>query len=240
MWPTCAASTDLDACTKIPECIWSDGKELIPDHEFCAPMEITDDVTLIEKCIKANVAADCNYGCQWRKPTTTPTTPTTGPTDPTTGPTDPTGPYTPNVPAGEIQLFTKEFCHPSEIDVGKFEKEFSECLPKSATECTGSCAWSSGKSLIPDKDYCFPAVMTDDIQSIAACVQSPTDATCVTPCKWRRGKQAPTDIPTDVPTNDIVDLTGPMFSKKFCHPVMSQDVKITDESAKMCLTQTDA
>jgi hypothetical protein len=66
MWATCVPGIDVTICALIQDCIWSDGKELIPDHEYCAPMDLTDDVALIEKCIKADVAADCNYGCQWR------------------------------------------------------------------------------------------------------------------------------------------------------------------------------
>jgi hypothetical protein len=146
----------------------------------------------------------------------------------------------PSTPSGETPLFTKEFCHPVKVDKATAEGDFAACLPQVATECTGNCVWSNGKALIPDQDFCAPAYMTDDVQTIAACVDSDTDATCVAPCKWRRGKQAPTDLPTDVPTNDIVDLTGPMFSKKFCHPVMDRNVKITDESAQVCLSQTDA
>ena len=72
MWKTCLENTgSLDSCTKIPECIWSDGKELIPDHDFCAPTDVdkTQIDTLIqsvEKCVLVDTATGCNDGCQWR------------------------------------------------------------------------------------------------------------------------------------------------------------------------------
>jgi hypothetical protein len=34
-------------------CVWSKGEDLIPDHDFCAPMEITTDAQLVQSCISA-------------------------------------------------------------------------------------------------------------------------------------------------------------------------------------------
>jgi hypothetical protein len=170
-----------------------------------------------------------NGQCEW---TTVPIA--VDPTNP--GTVDPTKPTTPSIPAGETPLFTKEFCHPVKVDKATAEGDFAACLPKSATECTGTCVWSNGKALIPDRDFCAPAFMTDDVQTIASCVDSDTDATCVTPCKWRRGKQAPTDIPSaDAVNSDVTaaDLEGPLFSKRFCHPV---SIESWEKNAQACLS----
>jgi len=176
-------------------------------------MDLTDDVTLIEKCVSAQLPADCNYGCQWRKGsgnTTLPTTPVvvqptgfcksitavvTGMdscvlnTDSATCVTpcqwtdnaavpvvDPVNPPTtdPVVPAptGPTPLFTKEFCHPREIDEGKVEQEFAECLQRTSATCDGSCVWGNGEALIPDHDFCAPEMLTDDVKIIESCVNN--------------------------------------------------------------------
>jgi hypothetical protein len=71
------------------------------------------------------------------------------------------------VPSGETPLFTKEFCHPAEINPTAVE-DFAKCLIMSP--CGGYCVLSNGKALIPDKDFCAPAMMTDDVQTIASCI----------------------------------------------------------------------
>ena len=79
-WSICIEQKDAASCSLKPGCIYSDGKELIPDHDFCAPMDLTSDVALIQTCVAADVAAACNAGCQWRHGkdnTTVPTTPVT-------------------------------------------------------------------------------------------------------------------------------------------------------------------
>jgi len=34
-------------CAIAAGCNWSNGKELIPDQDFCAPLDLTTDVTII-------------------------------------------------------------------------------------------------------------------------------------------------------------------------------------------------
>jgi hypothetical protein len=50
-------------------CVFSNGAELIPDHPFCAPRVMVDDVKAIEFCTNAdeNSCKDTTKGCEWRK-----------------------------------------------------------------------------------------------------------------------------------------------------------------------------
>jgi hypothetical protein len=66
-------------------------------------------------------------------------------------------------PSKDVPLFTKEFCHPREIDVGKAEREFGECLAtntKDTCGVTNSCVWGNGIALIPKEDFCAPEMLT--------------------------------------------------------------------------------
>jgi hypothetical protein len=132
-------------------------------------------------------------------PATNATDPATNATDPATNVTDPAANATdPTTPSGPTPLFTKEFCHPVKInDAASVEADFAQCITKaSATECnSATCRWSNGTDLIPESDFCAPAVLTDDVQTIAGCISQQTDTACNGQCKWRRGKQAATDIP---------------------------------------------
>jgi hypothetical protein len=49
-------------------CLFTNGVELIPDHEYCAPKNITQNVTAIVDCQKAD-KDQCgrSYLCAWRK-----------------------------------------------------------------------------------------------------------------------------------------------------------------------------
>jgi hypothetical protein len=44
-------SKDTAALCTDAKCLWSDGTDLIPDHDFCAPADLTDDVKSIQSCI---------------------------------------------------------------------------------------------------------------------------------------------------------------------------------------------
>jgi len=95
MWSACLAAdvgtcaTTMVSSTGIPSCVYSNGKDLIPDHDFCAPMDLTNDVQLIQTCVKADSATTCGTGCQWRH----------GKNADSTKP-EPT------------PLFSEDFCHP--------------------------------------------------------------------------------------------------------------------------------
>jgi hypothetical protein len=192
MWDLCIASNDAADCSIATGCIWSDGKELIPDQEFCAPMDLTNDVKLIQKCVSSDSATTCDEGCQWRK----------GKND-DTKPTEPTGP---------APLFSQDFCHPAKVSKDTTDAEWTLCVEKTvATECsiTAGCNWSEGKELIPDQDFCAPMDLTTDIQLIKKCVATEDATACRDGCAWRHG------------TNDVTKPTTPgtpLFTSDFCHP----------------------
>jgi hypothetical protein len=107
-------------------------------------MDLTTDVELIQRCVAAEVVADCNQGCQWRKGR-----------DSTT-PTKPTGP----------PLFSEEFCHPVKVSKDTTSEVFESCLKSdTAALCSlaAGCNWSDGKELIPTEDFCAPMDLTKDV-----------------------------------------------------------------------------
>jgi hypothetical protein len=48
-------------------CKWSDGTELIPKNDFCAPADLTDDFKQIVKCVNALGETTCAPPCKWRR-----------------------------------------------------------------------------------------------------------------------------------------------------------------------------
>jgi len=69
-------------------------------------------------------------------------------------------------------LFTEEFCHPIKVSgTDTTEAQWTLCLKKSATDCpTAECAFNNGVEMIPDHDFCAPAMMTDDLAIIQSCI----------------------------------------------------------------------
>jgi len=59
MWTTCVANDDAADCSIATGCGWSEGKDLIPDHDFCAPIELTKDVAIIHGCVTSDSATTC-------------------------------------------------------------------------------------------------------------------------------------------------------------------------------------
>jgi hypothetical protein len=90
--------------------------------------------------------------------------------------------------------------------------------------------------LIPEKDFCAPADLTEDVTKIMSCLALKGETVCAPPCKWRRGKQPATEVPTADPTNDDINLTGNLFTQNFCHPVTTTE---WDANVKTCLPITD-
>jgi len=178
------------------KCAWSNGKDMIPDYDFCAPMDMTTDVQLIERCVAADTVALCNQGCQWRQGSKN--TPVV---------VDPTKP-------DQIPLFTKEFCHPVIATKDTPIAVFEQCV-KSDTmalcSISAGCNWSTGKELIPDHDFCAPMDLTDDINLIQRCLSADTTALCNQGCQWRHG-----DGNNTAP---VEPLPVPLFKTDFCHPV---------------------
>ena len=185
-----------------------------------AAASITPTLDQIKMCVSIDNKDGCNNNqeCQWGV--------VKGEDVPTTDPATPVKPTDPSTPAGETPLFTKEFCHPREIDAGKAEQEFAECLPNPKDNCNGSCVWSNGIDLIPDSDFCAPIMMTDDIQTIVMCV-SADESSCADPCKWRKGKQAPVvdpSTPTQPQVGRCQHKTAPISgTTDICKPVTTKD-----------------
>jgi hypothetical protein len=110
-------------------------------------MDVTTDVQLIQTCVKAETAADCGTGCQWRHGTTAPTTPVTE----------------------KPPLFSEDFCHPVIVNKDTAAAVWDGCITSTtAATCSISagCNWSTGKELIPDHDFCAPMDLTTDVALI--------------------------------------------------------------------------
>jgi len=133
-------------------------------------MDTTKDIQLIQKCVSADVVADCNEGCQWRH-------------GKTTTPVKPVDPKTP--------LFTEDFCHPVVVNKDTASSVWYGCTKsdsKDTCSITAGCNWSSGQELIPDHDFCAPMDLTKDTAVIQRCVGAVDAATCNDGCQWRKGK----------------------------------------------------
>lgn len=61
------------------------------------------------------------------------------------------------------------------------------------------------------------------------------EAVCAPPCVWRRGSQPAATVPTDDASNDELDLTGPFFSKRFCHPVTAETSETDPTNVETCM-----
>lgn len=67
MMEDCLKNDVKDMCITKAECMWSNGKALIPDHDFCAPTDITDDLNIIKTCGNNDAEAVCVAPCKWRR-----------------------------------------------------------------------------------------------------------------------------------------------------------------------------
>ena len=48
-------------------CKWSNGKDLIPERDFCAPKDMTKKLDEILGCIGKDSATTCDGICEWRR-----------------------------------------------------------------------------------------------------------------------------------------------------------------------------
>jgi hypothetical protein len=169
--------------------MWSNGKGMIPDHDFCAPADITNDVEVIKGCIVQKTETACNGQCKWRRGKQAATD--VPKDDAINNEADITGPF-----------FSKRFCHP--ISTKSFEQDAEMCLVnKDAQSCpTALCAWTSAKELIPANDFCAPAEMTLEKDIIMGCTDNNDESTCLGKCQWYKGTVVETNStdPTTEPT----------------------------------------
>jgi len=65
-WYECPTDASESECGM--NCLYTNGAELIPENDFCAPQNITQNVTAIVACSQAD-REQCGsfYQCAWRK-----------------------------------------------------------------------------------------------------------------------------------------------------------------------------
>jgi hypothetical protein len=67
-WSMCLGKKQEQECnSNVNVCVWNNGADLIPDHDYCAPRFMTEDVGLIDKCVETKDPATCKDKCQWRR-----------------------------------------------------------------------------------------------------------------------------------------------------------------------------
>lgn len=152
--------------------MWSNGKGLIPYHDFCAPADLTDDTTIITSCIERNNQSSCSIipECKWRRGKQAPI----------------------DVPSGEAfnnqtdlngRFFSKRFCHPYSTNVwGDNVESCMAMYGMNSCEALSNCTWSTARELVPPHDFCAPANMTTDPSVINNCVGVQQEVDCVDQC----------------------------------------------------------
>jgi len=189
VWSGCLASDDAAECSNAPGCVFSDGAELIPEHDFCAPMDMTKNVSLIQRCVASNSASTCDEGCQWRHGRA----------------------HSDNGTYGPAPLFSEDFCHPVNISKSTPKAVWEACVSSaSPTMCADNagCNWSDGKEFIPDHEFCAPMDLTTNVDLIERCVSAENVTDCNNGCQWRQGRNA----------GGLYNGSKPLFSTEFCHP----------------------
>ena len=67
-WTQCVSKTNAAECTQVAsQCAWNNGADLVPDHDYCAPADMTQDVDLIDRCVETKDPSVCIDQCKWRK-----------------------------------------------------------------------------------------------------------------------------------------------------------------------------
>jgi hypothetical protein len=123
-------------------------------------------------------------------------------------------------------LFTKEFCHPVKTAGTEMtSSDWEMCLQgQGQADCVAPCVWNNGVDLIPDHEYCAPAMMTNEVSTIMNCVQA-NQSDCSGQCKWRKGK--------DVASNVDFEQDKDLFTVNFCHPAQEAFVQDLDKCIAM-------
>lgn len=167
------ANTDPNQCDSAT-CLWSDGRLLIPEHDFCAPLDLTDDANVMTGCINSD-EANCFGQCKWRRgrqqPAEIPTV------EPQNVQTDNNG-----------RLFTKNFCHPV-IGSDNFSATLETCMSvsnKDACETSANCTWSTAVEIIPTEPFCASTNMPD-YETLMGCISTPVQD-CLGNCTYYMGR----------------------------------------------------
>jgi len=112
-WAECVVKTNSAECMTVSvsgvlQCAWNNGADLVPDHDYCAPKDLTQDVDLIDRCVETITSTTCVDQCKWRKGKVVATN-------------------VDLVAATGMELFTSNFCHPPTTD--SWNKFAPICLP---------------------------------------------------------------------------------------------------------------
>jgi hypothetical protein len=66
-------------------------------------------------------------------------------------------------------LFTEKFCHPQAGSSMTYNNWYECPTNASESECPTYCAFTNGVELIPERDFCAPANITQNITAILEC-----------------------------------------------------------------------
>jgi hypothetical protein len=137
-WYECPTDASESECGM--NCLYTNGAELIPENDFCAPQNISTDVNAIVACARADdqfthsdMWMNGAFQCAWRKGKTVLNNT--------------------QVVQGSF-LFESNFCHPPTTD--RWEVLAPRCLNKTDEySCRDSqCVWSTGQELTPYHSFC--------------------------------------------------------------------------------------
>ena len=131
----CIDSTDCNEA----ECVNNNGIDLIPaDSSFCAPANMTRDVSLIMMCLNSDETTCVIDQCKWRKGKVVADN---------------------NEIIADADLFGANFCHPPTTD--DWDTNAQACLSMTSLDACNQaqCQWSTGKEFIPNNTtgFCSPA-----------------------------------------------------------------------------------
>ena len=244
-WADCVAKTSAADCsTGAGQCVWNIGADLIPDHDYCAPRDLTQDVDLIDRCVETTTAATCVDQCMWRKGKEVA--------------------KNTELDTANTALFESNFCHPPVTE--KWDEKAPACLTMTsqATCPPANCEWSTGKALVPaNKDFCLASSVAASPTEFSACSKADSAATCVVPCKWYTAAEinkpvcagpttttppmcgsgttayaAPWDTTTC--TFEVCPTPPALFSEEFCHPIKDAAIKTTKAQWAECVIKTNS
>ena len=122
-WEKCL-NKDSTECDSSDVCLWSNGADMIPDKDFCAPLFMSSNVTYIKECMNAEKDV-CTGQCLWSKGKVVDSN---------------------NELVANADLFGANFCHPPSTN--NWEEQLPGCIDfKNLDSCNAGrkCVWSTGK-----------------------------------------------------------------------------------------------
>jgi hypothetical protein len=152
---------------------------MIPNHPFCAPADLTDDIDIVKACIASQDSAVCIAPCQWREGLNADGTTT----DPSPGDFNAqVGVCKWNVPAGVVQ----DASNPGPCNMIQ-EQDACNDIPNN------ECSWEfvdQGPPALFTEEFCHPVKMNKETteQDLTQCIgKSATE--CPAPCVFNNGAE---------------------------------------------------